>query len=144
MATSKQNAKPNTVTLHGREFTLAEPDFGIVLRLLNVIGDVGLRAEAKVRNAIMDPTDMSLIFGLLAAMHLDDALRLGSAALQFPTEEEGVAWLQEHGVKITPIVQALLINVSLSTDLVAALENFTSGITGKVATLLPGVPTPSP
>ncbi|MBN2005812.1 MAG: hypothetical protein JXA21_20815 [Anaerolineae bacterium] len=132
--------KPNTVTLNGRVFELREPDYGIVLRVLNVVGDVGLRAESTVRAALANPTDASLIFGLLAAMRPGDVLRLGSAVLQFPTEEEGVAWLQETGVKIAPIVQALLVNVNLSADLVAAVENFTSGIAGKAATLLPASP----
>ncbi len=129
--------KPNTVTLDGRDFTLREPDFGIVLRLLNVIGDVGLRAEGKVRAALEHPTDTALIFGLLAAMQPDDVLRLGSAVLQFPTEDEGVAWLQEHGVKIAPLVRAFVINASQSSDLIEAIENFTQGITGKAVTLSP-------
>lgn len=138
-----KTVKPNTVTLDGRDFTLCEPDFGIVLRLLNVIGDVGLRAEGKVRAALENPNDTALIFGLLAAMQPEDVLRLGAAVLQFPTEDEGVAWLQEHGVKIAPIVQAFVLNISLSSDLIEAIENFTQGITGK-AVMLSSPPAPLP
>lgn len=134
---SDKAVKPNTVTLNGHDFTLREPDFGIVLRLLNVIGDVGLRAEGKVRAALEHPTDTALIFGLLAAMQPEDVLRLGAAVLQFPTEEEGVTWLQEHGVKIAPIVQAFVLNLNLSSDLIEAIENFTQGITGKAVMLSP-------
>lgn len=143
-------AKLNTVTLHGREFALREPDFGIVLRLLNVIGDVGLRADVKTRAALTQvaltggPDTTALLFGILATMQPQDVLRLGAAVLQFPTEDEGVTWLQEHGVKITPIVRALIINLSLSTDLIEALENFTQGITGKAAPFLLATPSPSP
>ena len=105
--------------------------------MLNVIGDVGLRAEGKARAALENPTDTALIFGLLATMQPEDVLRLGATVLQFPTEEEGVAWLQEHGVKIAPIVQAFMLNISLYSDLIEAIENFTQGITGKAVMLSP-------
>lgn len=151
---SASNApKPNVVTLHGRDFKLCEPDFGIVLRLLNVIGDVGVRADAKTRAILTQmaapgsPDMTALLFGVLAAMQPEDVLRLGAAVLQFPTEGEGVAWLQEHGVKIAPLVRAFVINISLSTDLVEAIENFTQGITGMLLPLLPsaaGLPEVSP
>ncbi len=77
-----KTAKTNTVTLNGRAFELREPDYGIVLRVLNVVGNVGLRAESTVRAALANPTDTSLIFGVLAAMRPEDVLRLGSAVLQ--------------------------------------------------------------
>ena len=133
MPTTKGN--DNVVTLNEREFVLSEPDYDVVLRILNVVGDVGLRAEGKVRAVLDKPTDTALIFGLLAAMQPDDLLRLGAAVLQFETEEEGVTWLREHGVKIAPIVKAFVINISLSTDLVEALENFIEGIGLKVPKL---------
>jgi len=127
----------NVVELNGREFSLVEPDYAVVLRILNVVGDALVRAEGRVRLSLDKITDTSLIFGLLAVMRPDDVLRLGAAVLQFETDEEGIAWLQEHGVKIAPIVKAFVINVSLSADLVESLENFLAGTGLKVPKTAP-------
>jgi hypothetical protein len=123
------------VVMHDREFALEEPSVEITLRILNCVGSLAMRAEHAATRAMKNPTNRAAMFGLLAVMHKDDLIRIGSAVLQFESDREGRKWLKEHGVKIAPLVKALLINVRLSEDLVEALRAFFDGIEG-VGTLL--------
>ena len=137
------NDDSNVVVMHDREFLLEEPSIEITLRILNCVGSLAMRAEHAATRAMKNPTSRAAMFGLLAVMHKNDLLHLGSAALQFESDREGRKWLKEHGVKIAPLVKALLINVRLSEDLVEALRAFFDGI-ARVETLLTNlVPMPT-
>ena len=137
------NDNSNVVVMHDREFVLEEPSVEITLRILNCVGGLAMRAEKAASRAMKNPTSRAAMFGLLAVMHKDDLIKLGSAVLQFESDREGRKWIKEHGVKIAPLVKALLINVRLSEDLVEALRAFFDGIEG-VGTLLNNlVPVPT-
>jgi hypothetical protein len=119
--------KNNTVTLHGRQFQLSAPPLSVTLRLLNILGDVGIHAEERLKG-LAGRSLSAAVYAVLAVLNEDEILRLGSALLQFQTEAEGVQWLSEHGVELAPLMDALFINLELSNDLMAALGNFTTRI----------------
>lgn len=124
--------KSNVVVMHGREFHLEEPAVGIVVRILNVLGSLGVRSETLVQRAIKNPGNRAALFGLLAVVSENDLVKLGSAVLQFESDAKGRKWLKDNGVKVSPIVKALMINISLSDDLMEGLNNFLAGIDGLV------------
>lgn len=117
----------NIVVLNDREFELEEPSIDVTLRILNVIGSVGLRAESTVRRVVENPDSRVVVMGLLAVLSKDDLIRLGSAVLQFENDREGRKWLKKEGLKVAPLIKALMINLSLSNDLVEALGSFFDG-----------------
>jgi len=126
-----------TITMHGREFVLEEPPVSVVIRILNTLGSVAMRAESAATRSMKNPTSRAALFGLLAVMSEDDLIRLGAAALQFEDDREGRKWLKSHGVKVSPLVKALFANVRLSTDLVEALQGFFEGAESVEAALKP-------
>ena len=130
----------NTVTLNGRVFDIQEPSTGTVLSILNVIGRVGMRAETAAAQAMSNPSSRAIVFGLLAEMTMTDLANLGIAVLQVdPKDKDTVVFIQGN-IKVAPLVQAFLINVSLSTDLVEAMQTFLSGmalLTGMVKGVVP-------
>jgi hypothetical protein len=137
----------NTVTLNGRVFELREPSTSTVLSILNVIGRVGMRAETAAAQTMSNPSSRAIVFGLLAEMTVKDLTNLGVAVLQTDPKDKDTAAFIEQNVKVTPLVQAFLINVSLSTDLVEAMRTFLSGtalLTGMVKGVLPTSETPTP
>ena len=119
----------DVVTMHGREFVIGEPDIGVTLRILNVIGKLGVRGERAAAKLIQNPTGRAAIFGMLAVLSKSDLYALGSAVLQFDDEREGVRWLKENGLKLAPLVKAFFINYAKSEDLRESLQNFFRGQT---------------
>lgn len=136
----------NVVTLNGRTFELHEPSTSTVLSILNVIGKVGMRAETAAAQAMRNPSSRAIVFGLLAEMTMKDLTGLGVAVLQVDAKDKEVVAFIEQNVRVAPLVQAFLINVSLSTDLVEAMQTFLSGtalLTGMVKAVQPNqTPTP--
>jgi hypothetical protein len=128
-ATTNDSASVDTVVQYGeREFILEEPSAGVVLRILNVIGAVAMRAETAAERVMKEPTNRAVLFGLLAVLSEDDLIRLGSAVLQFEDDRDGRKWLKSKGVLVAPLVKALFINLRLSKDLMEALRNFFGGV----------------
>jgi hypothetical protein len=85
----------DVVTLGGREFTIEEPTVEITLRILNVIGKLGLRGERLAATQVVkNPTSRAALFGMLAAMTVSDLVRFGSAVLQFEDDKEGQKWMK--------------------------------------------------
>ncbi len=125
---TEEQATDNVVQYGEREFALEEPTAGMVLRILNVIGSVAIRAETAVRRVMQEPTGRAVLFGLLAVLSESDLIRLGSAVLQFEDDRKGRKWIKEQGVQVAPLVQALFINLRLSQDLVEALRSFFGGV----------------
>jgi len=133
----------NTIVMHGREFVLSEPSTGVVIRILNVIGSLGVRASKAsgpftgdaeftgegMITALLSGA-VSVAFGLLAVLSEHDLLKLGSAVLQFENDTKGRQWLIKKGLLVTPLVEALFINIKLSNDLVQAVQAFLAGIDG--------------
>lgn len=122
------DAVDTTVVYGEREFILEEPSANIVLRILNVIGAVAMRAETAAERVMKEPTNRAVLFGLLAVLSEGDLIRLGSAVLQFEDDREGRKWLKGKGVLVAPLVKALFINLKLSRDLMEALRNFFGGV----------------
>lgn len=118
----------NVVTMHGEEFHLEEPSSDVVLRILRAIGGVGVRAESIVSRAAQNPSNRALMFGLLAVMEENDFAKLGSAVLQFEDDRKGRKFIKDGGLLFAPIIEALMINIKLSTDLADALSAFFGGI----------------
>jgi len=124
----------NVVTLGDREFTIEEPTVEITLRILNIIGSLGLRGERHAVAQVMnEPTSRAALFGILAVMDVNDLGRFGSAVLQFEDDREGRKWMKELREKgerkiIAPLVKAFFLNWSRSEDLQEALANFYQGV----------------
>lgn len=121
------------VRLGDREFTLEEPSLEVTLRILNVIGRLGLRGERIAAQQIAQgPTARAAIWGLLAALAPQDLARFGSAVLQFEDDKNGQKWLKElhkeGKLKVAPLVKAFFINWTKSEDLQEALVNFQVGL----------------
>jgi hypothetical protein len=129
----------NVVVYAGRQFHLEEPTTDHVIAILNVIGSVAVRAESTAARLVKNPTNRAVLFGVLAAMNKEDLVSLGRAVLQFPLDREGRREAKEFfgqkGVRVAPLVRALMINLKLSTDLVEALKAFFDGIGGIEALL---------
>jgi hypothetical protein len=120
----------NVVVMHGRTFELGEPSADVTLRILNMIASLAMRAEKHVQRLVENPGGRAFAFGMLAVLGKDDLVRLGSAVLQFEDDRAGRAWLKEHGVRIAPLVKALMVNLQQSTDLVEAVRAFFEGLAG--------------
>jgi hypothetical protein len=118
------------VVMHGRTFELGEPSADVTLRILNMIASLAMRAEKHVQRLVENPSGRAFAFGMLAVLGKDDLIRLGSAVLQFEDDRAGRKWLKENGVRIAPLVRALMINLQQSTDLVEAVRAFFEGLTG--------------
>lgn len=117
-----------TIVMHGREFVLEEPSIGIVIRILNCIGSALVRAESIASRLIKSPTNRVVLFGLLAVLSESDLIKLGSAVLQFESDKEGRKWLKDKGLKVSPILKALMANLALSEDLTQGIADFFDGI----------------
>jgi hypothetical protein len=118
----------NVVVMHGEEFHLEEPSTDVTIRILNVLGTVATRSEAHVQRMMKNPSNRAVMLGLLAVISKNDLVKLGSAVLQFEDDSEGRKWLKKKGVKVAPIIKALMINIGLSDDLMEALRSFFDGI----------------
>lgn len=130
----------NTVTLSGRVFSIHEPSTATVLSILNVVGRVGMRAEKLAASVMSNPSSRAVVFGLLAAMTVDDLTKFGIAVLQVDGKDAESCKFIEANLRVAPLVQAFLLNVSLSTDLAEALRSFFAGttiLTGVVNRLMP-------
>ena len=121
----------DTVELGGRAFALEEPNVGITLRILNVIGRLGVRGEKIASRVIRNPGNRAVIMGMLTALDVEDLYSFGAAVLQFEDEKEGRKWLRElgpRGLKLAPLVKAFFINYQKSEDLRESLANFFVGL----------------
>lgn len=118
----------NVVVMHGEEFHLEEPSTDVTIRILNVLGSIATRSEAHVQRMMKNPSNRAVLLGLLAVISENDLIKLGSAVLQFESDSSGREFFKKNGVKVAPIVKALMINLSLSDDLVEALRAFFDGI----------------
>ena len=130
----------NTITYGDREFELAEPSTGIVLRILNTVGTIAVRAEGTASRLVKSPSNRAVLFGLLAEVNEADLIRLGSAVLQFEDDRAGHKWLKGQDLRVAPLVDALLINLQLSEDLTEAISNFFGGaerLVGMLDRMLP-------
>lgn len=116
----------NAVTFNGRTFELHEPSISTVLSILNVIGKVGTRAEKEAMQVASNPTSRAVLFGLLATMKEDDLVHLGIAVLQIGDDKDAQKWLYGN-LKVSPLLDAFFINLSLSSDLMDALKSFFKG-----------------
>lgn len=125
----------NTITYNDREFVLQEPTTDVVLRILNTVGGVAIRAESTVKRVIEEPSNRALMLGLLSVLDEADLVRLGSAVLQFEDDREGRKWLKQEGIRVAPLIKAFFVNLSLSEDLVEAIKSFFAGIEQTTAVL---------
>jgi len=144
----------NIVTMGGRDFEIEEPDGLAVIRFLQVVANVGLRAQREAEQfglALFDKLQggqvedgsegeiavtvehtafLPAVMAFLSVLTEDDFLKLAAAVFQFPTEKEGVTWLRKHGIKLGPLTRALVLNLQQSDDLVEAITNFTGAASG--------------
>jgi hypothetical protein len=142
------NQAKTCIEMNGRRFEIAPPDGLIVIRTLKIIAEVLVRTEeasqelgASLAKSAMDVAEgkkdglqLTQVLTLLSVLEEDDLLRLGSALLQFRNEREGVRWLQDTGVRLTPLMQALNLNLKQCDDIVDAIEVFT-GLLGAAGVL---------
>lgn len=130
------------VEINGRKFEITEPSTGVLLRLLNVVGKVGLRAEREVSDAIKalgsgGSTSGLMLMAVLAELSEDDLLKFGAAVLQFESEREGVKWLRENGLPLPALLEAAVLNFEKSQGLLEVLSGFLERVTGIVTTAIP-------
>jgi len=118
------------VELGGRTFEIDEPNIGITLRIINVIGRIGVRGEKIASRLVQNPSSRAAVFGILAGLNVVDLYDFGSAVLQFEDEKEGRRFMKDlgpKGLKLAPLVKAFFLNYAQSDDLREALANFTMG-----------------
>jgi hypothetical protein len=58
---------------------------------------------------------------------LRDSRRLEGDS-DFESDAAGRKWIEKNGVKVAPLIQALMLNIKLSDDLIEALRSFFDGI----------------
>ena len=135
-------AETRTVTVFDRDFVIGQPNLGITLRIINVFGQVGVRGEKVAMRALQSlgkgaqqaptPSSRAALFGMLAALSVEDVIMLGSAALQFDDDREGRGFLRKapdgQQIPLSPIVRALFLNVMQSEDLRDSLTDFFDGL----------------
>lgn len=127
----------STVKVADREFEIGEPDATHIVRILNIAGIVGTRAEnvaagmgKKLFERITreNPGDnewLGTLFPFLAALTPDDFLKLMSALLQFDSEQEGVKWLSKNKPKLSDVVNVIVATLDNIDGMITALQNFT-------------------
>lgn len=135
-------AQERTVTVFDRDFAIGPPDLGITLRIINVLGQVGVRGERVAMRALNSlargaqsaptPSSRAALFGMLAALNVEDVIALGSAVLQFEDDREGRGFLRKppdgQQLPLSPIVRALFLNLMQSEDLRDCLVDFFDGL----------------
>jgi hypothetical protein len=135
-------AEQRTVTVYDRDFVIGQPNLGITLRIINVMGQVGVRGERVAMRALQSlargaqqaptPSSRAALFGMLAALSVEDVIALGSAVLQFDDDREGRGWLRKgpdgQQLPLSPIVRALFLNIMQSEDLRDCLTDFFDGL----------------
>jgi len=135
-------AEQRTVTVFDREFAIGQPTLGITLRIINVMGQVGVRGERVAMRALQSlaqgaqqaptPSSRAALFGMLAALSVEDVIALGSAVLQFDDDREGRGFLRKspegQQLPLSPIVRALFLNLMQSEDLRDCLTDFFDGL----------------
>lgn len=139
-----------TVTYDGIEFTPGELDTEGVMRLLNIVGQLGIRSEQVVgqnlrglflaivnsRENGRDQTKTqaaipfeATMFGLFSVLRARDIVNVGVVVLFGGSEaevKEGLEFFKKRGfekVKIAPIIKALSIRIDQSEDLRESLGN---------------------
>jgi len=142
----------NLVVMHDKEFHIEPPDGLVVLRILRTLSRVIQRAEQEAKtlgleifkqvtkeaadgestSAPMGLSDdlLQKILVFVSILEDEDLLKLGSGLLQFQDEAYGVRWLKKHGVKLAPLMQALVLNLQQLDDVVEALKVFTPTLSG--------------
>lgn len=135
-------AEKRTVTVFDRDFAIGPPNIGTTLRIINVFGQVGVRGERVAMRALQSlargaqaaptPSSRAALFGMLAALQVEDVIALGSAVLQFEDDREGRGFLRKapegKQIPLSPIVRALFLNVMQSEDLRDCLVDFFDGL----------------
>jgi len=121
------------VTFGDRVFEIVEPNAGITLRIIKIVGALALRGEKNALRTLATAakggaTNRAVLFGILAGLSERDLIALGSAVLQFEDDKEGRRWIAGQGLKLAPIIKALFLNVNKSDDLREALSNFFVGM----------------
>lgn len=138
------------VTYDGIEFTPGELDTEGVMRLLNIVGQLGIRSEQVVgqnlrglflaivnsRENGRDQTKTqaaipfeATMFGLFSILRARDIVNVGVVVLFGGSDaevKEGLEFFKKRGfekVKIAPIIKALSIRIAQSEDLREALGN---------------------
>ena len=147
-----QWAVDRKVTVYGHEFIVEPPTVGITLRIINCFGILGVRGERVVMRALrslaqgsqqgVSISGRAALFGMLAALNLEDVYALGSAVLQFPDDRKGKVFLRDapegQAIPLSPLIRALFLNLAQSTDLRDALIDFFDGV-GMMENLLDGL-----
>ena len=137
-----QWAQEHKVTVFGQDFVIGQPSLGITLRIINVLGQVGVRGERVAMRALQSlargaqtaptPSSRAALFGMLAALNVEDVIALGSAVLQFEDDREGRGFLRQspegRQLPLSPIIRALWLNVMQSEDLRDSLVDFFDGL----------------
>jgi len=145
----------NLVVMNGKEFRIEPPDGIIILRVLRLLSKVIQRADSEAKalgfeifkiaaktvgeageeSAPSGPLGLSddllqKILVFLSVLEEEDLLKLGSAFLQFKEESYGVKWLKSKGLRLAPLMQAVVLNLQQMEDVVEALKVFTPTLTG--------------
>lgn len=140
------------VRMHDKDFKIEPPDGLILLRILKVLSRIVQRADGegkelgvqlfgKVAAKVTEPKEsaseslvsedlVAKVLLVVSASSEDDLLKLGSALLQFPDEAYGVRWLKKHGIKLAPLMRALVLTLEQLDDVVEALRVFMPTLSG--------------
>ena len=124
------------VEINGDEFEIGEPDVFHVLRVAKVLANLGLRSENLINRLVESPSDNATIMAVLASLSESDVYKVAAAAFQFDDEREGVRYFKKEGLKLTPLVQAIMLNLNKADDIATAFEVFTTALPRLMPALL--------
>jgi len=97
---------------------------------------------AGTQSQTVQVSSRAALFGILAALNLEDVYSLGSAVLQFADDRKGKEFLRDapkgQTLPLSPLIRALFLNVLQSTDLRDAISDFFDGL-GMMENLLSGL-----
>lgn len=151
---TQDKALDNIVPMNGKDFEIVAPDALIMLRALRVVSRVIQRADATARDRGIalfkqaaeavsaegeGPTPMATsaaddmiqkVMVFMMTMEDDDLLTFATAVLQMPDEAAGKRWLKKYGLRLAPLVRALMLNLEQMDDVIEALKVFTPALTG--------------
>jgi len=137
----------NVIHIGERTFEIGPPDALSIVRLAQVIGRVGLRAEEQAKRlgfALFEQVQaqadtqtapakgnsnlVASIMAFLAVLTDDDFLEFTAALLQAENPRKLARALKGEKIPLSAVVSAIKLNLEQSDDIVEAIENFTGVI----------------
>jgi len=121
----------STVVIGDREFDLGVPSTRSIIWFVNALCALGRRSQRHVTSLLDSPSPLDVVWAIGEVMQEDDVINFGIAALQFDSKKEGRKFLQDNGVPLPQVLQAMAISIRKSGPLMEQLKNVLEGLVGR-------------